>query len=495
MESTSRGRRMTPKSEEVVHSDDTKGLGTTKALEECTATVTATATADKPKSNPTAKFAPNVSLEDAAGFWSRWSLSFLTPILRYGNRKALEVEDLGKVRDAMEAAKSYKLVKEHWDASVLEYNSDRDQLKNGNNNSKNKNMPSLPNVLLKGFGKGLFYYAILCYVMGALLGFAPVIILGDLVRYFETNGNSDTFFPPLIEVILLGFIPAAVGILQTRSQVIMTHLSVFARTSISMLVYDATLTASSTARGASSTGEVINIMSNDTTQIQRFLQFIGVTLVAPFQIVIAIYLIYVQIGDATWVGVAFMILLAPMNGVVFAQISKLRKKVLTYSDSRVRLVSEILGGIRILKFYAWEDAFKNQIDKFRGKEMKALTRMAYVIAIGFSVVLLSAPIIQPILVFSTYVATSTADLTAAKAFTVIALFNIMRFPFAFLPFGLVQFAQAKIACGRITRYLFLPCLKRYVNVDENLSPGAIALTNASLVWVSYALLMSSRIIR
>ena len=65
--------------------------------------------------------------------------------------------------------------------------------------------------------------------------------------------------------------------------------------------------------------------------------------------------------------------------------------VFQYSDQRVKLMSEILSGIRIIKY----KTFHKQIDYIRGKEMAALTKMAYVIAIGFSLILMSASIIQP----------------------------------------------------------------------------------------------------
>lgn len=95
------------------------------------------------------------------------------------------------------------------------------------------------------------------------------------------------------------------------------------------------------------------MMSNDTAQLQRFLLFVGMTLVAPIQIIIALVLIYGQVGNATWVGVGFMIFLAPINTVVFSIVSKQRRKVLKFSDLRVKMMNEILAGIRIIKFYAW----------------------------------------------------------------------------------------------------------------------------------------------
>ena len=139
-----------------------------------------------------------------------------------------------------------------------------------------------------------------------------------------------------------------------------------------------------------------------------------------------------------WAGVGFMLFLAPLNGMVFGTIGKLRRKVLKYSDSRVKMMNEILTGIRIIKFYAWEKPFGKEVDRLRGKELKALTQYAYFIACIFSLILSSVPFIQPILVFSTYTAIQDKPLDAGTAFATIALFNLMRIPFAFLPMVFLQ---------------------------------------------------------
>jgi ATP-binding cassette subfamily C (CFTR/MRP) protein 1 len=69
--------------------------------------------------------------------------------------------------------------------------------------------------------------------------------------------------------------------------------------------------------------------------------------------------------------------------------------------------------------------------------------------------LLSTPIVQPVLIFYTY-SRLGHQLTAAKAFTTIALFNLIRVPFAMLPFGFTQYKQSVIAAGRIMNLLLLP---------------------------------------
>jgi len=58
--------------------------------------------------------------------------------------------------------------------------------------------------------------------------------------------------------------------------------------------------------------------------------------------------------------------------------------------------------------------------------------------------------------FHLFQATLTGvTITASKAFTVITLFNILRFPFAFLPLAIVQWITTAIALGRVQNFLLL----------------------------------------
>jgi ATP-binding cassette subfamily C (CFTR/MRP) protein 1 len=190
-----------------------------------------------------------------------------------------------------------------------------------------------------------------------------------------------------------------------------------------------------------------------------------------------------------------MILLLPAITVLVTIVKKLRTKVLKYSDLRVRMMNEILSGIRILKFYGWERPFRKQVGKLREKELDTLTRLAYISGVGFALLVISAPIIQPILVFSAYVKIQDDPLTPSTAFTTVALFNIMRFPFVFMPLALVQYVQSVIALKRVVRYLRLPELTPYVETtphpditqaeDPMAQPGSISITKGYFSWIAH----------
>jgi ATP-binding cassette subfamily C (CFTR/MRP) protein 1 len=133
-----------------------------------------------------------------------------------------------------------------------------------------------------------------------LLTFVPVLILNDLVKYFQSKGTGSHayhgYVPPWVEVVALGVTPFLVSILQTRNLTVLNHCAVFVRTAASTLLYRKSLRVSAAGRAKTSTGQVVNMMSNDTQQLQRFLQFAGMILVAPLQIIVALVLVYRQVS-------------------------------------------------------------------------------------------------------------------------------------------------------------------------------------------------------
>lgn len=47
-------------------------------------------------------------------------------------------------------------------------------------------------------------------------------------------------------------------------------------------------------------------------------------------------------------------------------------------DDRIKLLTELLNGMRFLKFYAWEGAFQGRLAAIRGLEMGWIKRNAFI---------------------------------------------------------------------------------------------------------------------
>ena len=46
-------------------------------------------------------------------------------------------------------------------------------------------------------------------------------------------------------------------------------------------------------------------------------------------------------------------------------------------DQRIRLTSEVLNGIKVIKLYAWEDHFQRDVKDIRNNELAELRKNAY----------------------------------------------------------------------------------------------------------------------
>lgn len=53
-----------------------------------------------------------------------------------------------------------------------------------------------------------------------------------------------------------------------------------------------------------------------------------------------------------------------------------------YKDERIKLMNEILNGIKVLKLYAWETSFRDKVLAIRQKELNVLRKTAYLGALS-----------------------------------------------------------------------------------------------------------------
>lgn len=76
-----------------------------------------------------------------------------------------------------------------------------------------------------------------------------------------------------------------------------------------------------------------------------------------------------------------MVILIPVNGVIANKVKELQIRQMKNKDDRVKLMNEILGGIKVLKLYAWEPSFESQVQAIREKEIAVLKKAAYLNAV------------------------------------------------------------------------------------------------------------------
>ena len=118
-------------------------------------------------------------------------------------------------------------------------------------------------------------------------------------------------------------------------------------------------------------------MSIDANRFMEFVVVLNDLWSTPIQITIAIYLLWSQLGVASIAGIVVMILLIPINAFVSGKMRYIHLQVMKFKDKRIKLMNEILNGIKVLKLYAWEKSFNNQIDQLRNNEVNKLKKRSY----------------------------------------------------------------------------------------------------------------------
>lgn len=96
------------------------------------------------------------------------------------------------------------------------------------------------------------------------------------------------------------------------------------RTLSILLLFSQALLLSNVSRKQFSTGEIINLMAIDAQQLMDLMTNINLLWSAPFQILMAISLLWQELGPAVLAGVAVLVFVIPMNALVANRMKKLK---------------------------------------------------------------------------------------------------------------------------------------------------------------------------
>ncbi|KAG8558235.1 hypothetical protein GDO81_016924, partial [Engystomops pustulosus] len=121
-------------------------------------------------------------------------------------------------------------------------------------------------------------------------------------------------------------------------------------------------------------------------------------------------------------------------------------------DGRIKLISEILQGIKVLKLYAWETAFMKKVESFRRLELKAVKKNALLLS-GALALFVASPFWVSLGMFGVFLAIDENNiLDAQKAFVTIMLLNILRIPLRMFPLAITLTVQSTVSLRRLAKF-------------------------------------------
>jgi ATP-binding cassette subfamily C (CFTR/MRP) protein 10 len=331
------------------------------------------------------------------------------------------------------------------------------------NNSQDR-VPLLK-ILLKLFTKPFVLGGILKF-LADLAGFASPLLLNRIVSFMESKDDNISW--GYLYAFGLAASSFVVALCNTHFNLLMSELGLKVRASVISAVYTHTLSISNAEMSKFNLGEVINFMSTDTDRVVNFSPSVHAAWSLPFQFFITLGLLYQQVGVSSLTGVALTILMIPLNKLIADKIGKMSTSMMTEKDKRVSLMSEVLAGIRVIKFFTWETYFNTRVTKVRKEELKYLKGRKYLDAICVYL-WATTPVIISVLTFSLYSLLGN-ELTAAKVFTSVALFAMLTGPLNAFPWVLNGLVEAMVSIKRIGTFLALKSINRSDYFNEGLDP-------------------------
>ena len=236
-------------------------------------------------------------------------------------------------------------------------------------------------------------------------------------------------------------------------------------------MFPQTVTVSKSSLNKFSSGQIINFMSTDTDRVLNFGPSLHAAWSLPFQFIVTLILLYQQVGISFLAGVIITVLLIPVNKCIANKIGSLSTKMMAAKDKRVSIMSEILAGIRVIKYFTWEDVFTAKVQKTRKEELKYLAGRKYLDALCVYL-WATTPVLISVLTFVIYVLLGNT-LSAAKVFTAVALFAMLTGPLNAFPWVLNGLIEAMVSIRRLEQFLSLPefdpelyFTKKYEMADE-----------------------------
>ncbi|XP_012941427.1 multidrug resistance-associated protein 4, partial [Aplysia californica] len=376
---------------------------------------------------------PNPTLK--ANFLSRATFWWLNPLFKKGYTQPLEETDLYNVVPNDSSEYLGNKLELEWEK----------QLKRREKGQK----PSLLRALFNVFGVQYILVGLVVLMEEGTKVVQP-LLLGGLIRYFTPDSNMERKEAWLY----------AMGVSLCAVMLAVAHHPYFfcvqrigmrMRIACCSLMYKKCLRLSNKAMGETTVGQIVNLMSNDVNRFDQSVIFLHFLWVGPLQAIAVLVILWHELGPSVLAGFFVLLLLIPVQGFMGKLFSKLRHKTAIHTDERVKVMNEIISGMRVIKMYCWEKPFEQLVEKIRNLEIQRL-RFVWKLKAVFFLPFFIALHMCMLAVIVCVMLTRGEMLAVHVVYTAVGLFYSMRIPLTvFVPYAIQAIAEIKVTFLRISR--------------------------------------------
>lgn len=389
--------------------------------------------------------------EGNAGFFSRLFFSWMSELFAYAHKHTLEEYDVWDLRNMFRSAPNAEMIEAAW-------NRERE---------RNPEKPSLQRTLTRTLGWYMFPAMPLLFIQNVAQLVLPALI-GPLVRFMDNDEPKENGY--IYAACLFGAL-MVMTISENAYFDRCVKTGIRLRAALVPLIYRHACRMSSDARAERSVGAIANHMSADTEKMQMFCMQVNNLWSAPLRIALGLYLLISSLGIAGIFGMVSVAILIPLQGKVMSNFGNYLKKVLQKSDVRIKVLNEVLGGMRVIKYYAWEGPFEDKVKELRTAELSELASTQKYRAINLFFMNLN-PVAMSVGTFIAFAALR-GNLAPDQAFQALALFQLLIWPLMMFPGAVSAYLETLVAMERLESYLCSSTLESTKKIAD-LPNGALS---------------------
>ncbi|CAF2103986.1 unnamed protein product [Rotaria magnacalcarata] len=232
---------------------------------------------------------------------------------------------------------------------------------------RNPNNPSLIRATIRTMRWEPFLIGLIL-VPNEIFNILQPILLTFLMKFFEPCSAMPAWHAWFLvsAIILTSFFSS---ILFNYEVYLIDTFALKMRLAYSGLVFRKVLRLSSHAFNIISSGEITNLLSNDATKIEMALFFINYLWLSPLQVLVMILLFWYYVKQVALIAIGYTFLLMLVQSIFSRFLLHFRNNILLVTDQRVKIMSEIIKSMRIVKMYCWEMAFNKKVRHVRRREI------------------------------------------------------------------------------------------------------------------------------
>ncbi|XP_014467786.1 PREDICTED: multidrug resistance-associated protein 4-like [Dinoponera quadriceps] len=378
--------------------------------------------------------------KETANIFSQIFIWWPKELLIKGMKKDLEESDIYRPLKIDRSAKATDLLEKHW------------------NREKQNDRPRLYKAICRAFWLSYITVGIYMAIQAFVLRVMQPILQGWIIKYFHSKPNEPnrvTKNDALIYSACLIINLIISVIMMNNSNMISLQVGMRIRIACSSLIYRKLLRLNRTSLNQTSTGQIVNLLSNDVLRFDQVAQFLHYVWIMPIQIMLVTYIMWQRAGISCFVGVGLLLFITlPIQGSFSFLSRNIRAVIAPLTDRRVQLMSELIAGIQVVKMYAWEKPFSKIVSITRKLEIHNIKFSAYVRAAYLAIMVFTERITLYITLIM-YVIWGN-HLSADVTFVLASYFNILQFSTALMfPQALIQMGEAMVSINRLEEFLLM----------------------------------------